>query len=50
MSNHLNANKTFEKADCKGKSAPGLVGNEQEAQTISAKLVNSANMAGLLQI
>lgn len=39
MSNHLNANKTFDKADCKERSAPGLVGNEQEVQTNSAKLV-----------
>lgn len=43
MSNCLNANEAFEKADSKEKSAPGLVGNEQEVQTISAKLANSAN-------
>lgn len=39
MSNHLNTNKTFEKADCKERSVPGLEGNEQEVETNSAKLV-----------
>lgn len=41
MCNHLNANKTSEKADCKERSAPGLAGNEQEVQMNSAKLKRS---------
>jgi len=42
MSNHSNANKTFDKADCKERSALALAGNKQEVK------MNSA--VGLLQL